>query len=106
MYFVWSLNALIVFMCGVFFTCSIETIFSSTNAAKIILFYLILCCYMHAGTGITLRHMRWNNTCGAYQELPPIDQNLQYDFNLQQFNILPYSVTVLPVSSGFFHQFD
>ncbi|KAL5491375.1 hypothetical protein EMCRGX_G016654 [Ephydatia muelleri] len=49
-----------------------------------------------AGVGITLRHMRWNKTCGAYQELPPIDQNLQYDFNFQQFTTLPYSVTVLP----------
>ena len=55
------------------------------------------------GTGITLRHMRWNSTCGAYQELPPIDQNLQYDFNFQQITTLPYSVTVLPVSSGFLH---
>ena len=51
------------------------------------------------GVGITLRHMRWNSTCGTYQELPPIDQNLQYDFNFQQFTMLPYSVTVLPVSS-------
>eukprot|EP00731_Ephydatia_muelleri_P014962 Em0008g682a len=49
-----------------------------------------------AGIKITLRHMRWNKTCGAYQELPPIDQNLQYDFNFQQFTMLPYSVTVLP----------
>ena len=48
------------------------------------------------GVGITLRHMRWNSTCGTYQELPPIDQNLQYDFNFQQFTMLPYSVTVLP----------
>ena len=85
----------------------IEMMFSSTkivnnsiNNSSLNSITLILCCYMHAGTGITLRHMRWNNTCGAYQELPPIDQNLQYDFNLQQFTILPHSVTVLPVSSG------
>ena len=29
----------------------------------------------------------------------PIDQNLQYDFNFQQFTVLPNEVTVLPVSS-------
>ena len=46
--------------------------------------------------------MRWNNTCGTYQELPPIDQNLQYDFNFQQFVMLPYNVTVFPVSMGLY----
>lgn len=49
-----------------------------------------------AGVGVTVRHMRWNTTCGSYQELPNIDQNLHYDFNLQQTTLLLHTVTVLP----------
>jgi hypothetical protein len=29
----------------------------------------------------------------------PVDQNLQYDFNFQQFTVLPNEITVLPVSA-------
>ena len=35
-----------------------------------------------------------------YEELEPIDKNLQYDFNYQQINHLTREVTVLPVSVG------
>ena len=34
-----------------------------------------------------------------YEELEPIDRNLQYDFNYQQINHLTREVTVLPVSA-------
>ena len=51
------------------------------------------------GRGVTLRHFRMTSTCGGLQELPPIDQNLKYDFNFQQTNILTSQVNVLPVSA-------
>ena len=47
--------------------------------------------------------------------MKPIDQNLHYDFNFQQFTVLPNEVTVLPVSArvsfsnknlGWKHDFD
>ena len=49
------------------------------------------------GHGLTLQHFRMNPECGRLEELPPIDQNLQYDFNYQQTVHLPAERTVLPV---------
>ena len=50
------------------------------------------------GHGLTLQHLRYNSECDVYEELEPIDKNLQYDFNYQQINHLTREVTVLPVS--------
>ena len=50
------------------------------------------------GRAVTLRHLRMNSSCGGLQELPPVDQNLQYDFNFQQTNLLTSPVNVMPVS--------
>ena len=36
--------------------------------------------------------------CGLAEQLEPIDENRRYDFNYQQYTILPRKVTVLPVS--------
>ena len=36
--------------------------------------------------------------------MKPIDQNLQYDFNFQQFTVLPNEITVLPVSLNPCHE--
>ncbi len=36
--------------------------------------------------------------CGVVEQLEPIDENRRYDFNYQQYTILPKTVTVLPVS--------
>ena len=52
------------------------------------------------GHGLTLQHLRYNSECDVYEELEPIDRNLQYDFNYQQINHLTREVTVLPVSIG------
>ena len=52
-----------------------------------------------AGRGLTLQHFRMNSECGALEELEPIDQNLNYDFNFQQFTHLPKEHVVLPVST-------
>ena len=52
------------------------------------------------GVGLTLHHLRKTQTCingSGYEELQPIDQNLQYDFNFQQANHLPNLVNVQPV---------
>ena len=43
-----------------------------------------------------------NSSCGGLQELPPVDQNMQYDFNFQQTNLLTRPVNVLPVSLAVF----
>ncbi|KAL5500626.1 hypothetical protein EMCRGX_G012217 [Ephydatia muelleri] len=48
------------------------------------------------GRAVTLRHLRMNSSCGGLQELPPVDQNMQYDFNFQQTNLLTSPVNVLP----------
>eukprot|EP00731_Ephydatia_muelleri_P011378 Em0006g272a len=48
------------------------------------------------GRAVTLRHLRMNSSCGGLQELPPVDQNLQYDFNFQQTNLLTSPVNVMP----------
>ena len=53
-------------------------------------------CY--TGRGLEIQHLRWNSECQVYEELPPIDLNLNYDFNFQEFSHLPNEVTVLPVS--------
>ena len=50
------------------------------------------------GIGLTVQHIRRTQTCGnGYEELAPIDQNLQYDFNYQQATYLPRVVNVQPV---------
>ncbi|CAI8042477.1 DBH-like monooxygenase protein 1 homolog [Geodia barretti] len=48
------------------------------------------------GHGLTLQHIRYNSECDVYEELEPIDNNLQYDFNFQQINHLRQEVTVKP----------
>ncbi|KAL5500620.1 hypothetical protein EMCRGX_G012211 [Ephydatia muelleri] len=48
------------------------------------------------GRAVTFRHLRMNSSCGGLQELPPVDQNLQYDFDFQQTNVLTSPVNVLP----------
>ena len=45
-----------------------------------------------------IRHLRETSTCDGLEELQPLDQNLNYDFNFQQTTILPKTVKVLPVS--------
>lgn len=56
--------------------------------------------FCHLGTGLTLIHLNETQCSGTsrYQELPPIDENLSYDFNFQQTTHLSREVTVLPVS--------
>ena len=49
------------------------------------------------GYGLTLQHLRYNSEEKVYEELKPIDRNLQYDFNYQQFTHLPRTITILPV---------
>ena len=49
------------------------------------------------GHGLKLQHFRMNPECGVLEELPPIDVNLQYDFDYQQTVHLPAERTVLPV---------
>ena len=39
-------------------------------------------------SGLVLQHIRYNSECNVYEELEPIDKNLQYDFDFQQINIL------------------
>ena len=51
------------------------------------------------GRGLTLRLIRDSPECDGLEQLKPIDQNLQYDFNFQQFVVLPKEVTVYPVRS-------
>ena len=50
------------------------------------------------GHGLILRHFRETSTCDGLEELQPIDQNRNYDFNYQQTTILPKTVKVLQVS--------
>ena len=38
---------------------------------------------VYTGHGAVVRHLRNNEQCGLLEELPPIDQNLKYDFNFQ-----------------------
>ena len=54
------------------------------------------------GGGVTLQLIRRNQQCNVSEALVPVDINLQYDFNFQQFTFLPNEVQLLPVS---FNQF-
>ena len=45
-----------------------------------------------------LEHYRYNTDCDVWEELEPLDQNLNYDFNYQQNIHLPQERVVLPVS--------
>ena len=50
---------------------------------------------------VTVHHLSKTQNCqngSGYEELQPIDQNLQYDFNYQQLNHLPKLINVLPVT--------
>lgn len=51
-----------------------------------------------SGRGLTLKILRRTEQCGGLEELKPVDQNLQYDFNYQQFTYLTQEVTVYPVN--------
>lgn len=53
--------------------------------------------YYPKGTGLTLHHIRTNQQCNLEEELEPVEQNLQYDFNYQQYNFLPKIINVQPV---------
>ena len=55
-------------------------------------------CALLLGHGLTLEHYRVNEECGVLEELEPIEQNLNYDFNFQQYTHLPREHVVLPVS--------
>ena len=48
------------------------------------------------GSGVTLQLIRRNQQCNVSEALAPVDINLQYDFNYQQFTYLPNEVQVLP----------
>ena len=48
---------------------------------------------------MTLRLIRNTEECDGLEEMRPIDQNLQYDFNFQQFTVLPNEITVRRVSA-------
>ena len=47
-----------------------------------------------------MHHLRKRSLdeCEVDEELPPIETNLQYDFNFQQLNYLPEEIHVKPVS--------
>ena len=53
------------------------------------------------GHGLIVQHLRYSEECGGYEELEPIDKNLQYDFNFQQSTHLRREVVILPVSQDF-----
>lgn len=55
-----------------------------------------------AGHGLVVDHYR-ETECGLMEQMEPIDENRRYDFNYQQFNILPKTVKVLPVSRIIIH---
>ncbi|CAI8042462.1 DBH-like monooxygenase protein 1 homolog, partial [Geodia barretti] len=48
------------------------------------------------GHGLTVQHFRKNPECDVYEELEPIDRNLQYDFNYQQITHLKREVVIKP----------
>ena len=59
---------------------------------------ILLC----TGRALTIRHYRPRQDCGSdvvWEELEPVDQNLNYDFNYQQFTHLRKEHVVLPVST-------
>ena len=72
---------------------------SNGLACHIILHRFCFTDHINAGQGLTLKILRPTQQCGGeLEELKPVDQNLQYDFNYQQFTYLPEEITVLPVS--------
>ena len=56
-------------------------------------------CIITIGSGLELKLIRRNQQCNVLEALAPVDIDLQYDFNYQQFTFLPNEVTVLPVST-------
>ena len=55
--------------------------------------------FHQSGTGLNLQHIRYNSECDVFEELEPIDRNLNYDFDFQQINHLPREVILRRVSS-------
>ena len=53
---------------------------------------------INSGRRLTLKLIRDTEQCAGLEELKPVDQNLQYDFDYQQFTVFPNEVTVYPVS--------
>ena len=51
------------------------------------------------GRAISLQLIRRNQQCNVSEAMAPVDINLQYDFDFQQFTFLPNEVRVLPVSN-------
>ena len=49
------------------------------------------------GSGLTMKVIRTNQQCSRSEELKPVDQNLQYDFNFQQFTHFEDEFPILPV---------
>ena len=50
-----------------------------------------------SGIGVTFSVIRENDN-GEFHEIRPIEKNLNYDSNFQQYNHLTEEITVLPVS--------
>ena len=42
------------------------------------------------GYGLTVHHITNNEQCGAIEELEPVDQNLNYDFDYQVEGFTPH----------------
>ena len=59
---------------------------------------------MHAGRKVSLLHYRFNSDCNVWEELEPIDTNLNYDFDYQQLVHLPREHVVLKVSAASSHE--
>ena len=57
-------------------------------------------CIFFVGNSVTLQLIRRNQQCNVTEALAPVDINLQYDFDFQQFTFLPREVQVLPVSTS------
>ena len=62
--------------------------------SKLVLSFIIL------GRKLTLHQYRMNEECGVLEEIAPIDQNLNYDFNFQQIVHFQNERVILPVSSA------
>ena len=61
---------------------------------------IYLTMYVFVGNSVTLQLIRRNQQCNVSEALAPVEVNLQYDFNYQQFTFLPNEVQVLPVSTS------
>ena len=61
---------------------------------------IYLTMYVFVGNSVTLQLIRRNQQCNVSEALAPVEVNLQYDFNFQQFTFLPNEVQVLPVSTS------